>query len=160
LTARVWVNRIWQHHFGTGLVATPSDFGTRAPVPKKLQLLDWLASKLIDEGYSTKAIHRQILLSSTYQQNSTGPEDAAMRQHAIQIDPENQFLWKANRHRLTFEELRDSMLAVSGDLDLSSSGRSPALFTGGDANHRRSVFGFLDRQSLSNVYRAFDFANP
>lgn len=160
LTARVWVNRIWQHHFGTGLVPTPSDFGTRAPTPKHLQLLDWLARKLVDEGWSTKAIHRQILLSSTYQQNAFGPQDMAIRERASQVDPENELIWKMNPHRLTFEELRDSMLTVSGELDLKAGGRGSEVFSAAGTNNRRSVYGFIDRQSLSNVYRVFDFANP
>ncbi len=76
LTARVWVNRVWMHHFGAGLVRTPSDFGLRAEPPSHPELLDWLASRLIDEGWSTKALHRLILLSAAYQQRSDAPADA------------------------------------------------------------------------------------
>ena len=160
LTSRVWVNRIWQHHFGTGIVATPSDFGIRAAAPKQLKLLDWLATRLIESGYSTKVIHREILLSSAYQQRSDGPSDPAMQDRAAQVDPENELIWKGSSHRLTFEELRDSMLAVTGELVRTTGGRAPALFAGPDSNTRRSIYGFVDRQSLSNVYRVFDFANP
>ncbi|WP_437222936.1 PSD1 and planctomycete cytochrome C domain-containing protein [Planctomicrobium sp. SH661] len=160
LTARVWVNRIWQHHFGTGLVPTPSDFGTRAPRPEHLELLDWLATQLIKNGWSTKSIHRLILLSSTYQQQSTGPADIAVLHRAENVDPENRLLWKMNSHRLTFEEVRDSMLAVSGELDLTAGGRGSTLFASPDGPQRRTVYGFIDREHLPDVFRVFDFANP
>lgn len=160
LTARVWVNRIWQHHFGTGIVPTPSDFGTRAPLPTHLALLDWLADQLIESGWSTKAIHRQILLSSTYQQQASGPEDLALRVRAAEVDPENQWHWRMNLHRLTFEEMRDSMLAVTGELDLTSGGPGRPLFDHSDRHRRRTLYGDVDRQFLPAVYRVFDFANP
>jgi len=160
LTPRVWVNRIWQFHFGTGLVPTPSDFGVRAPEPAQLALLDWLATTLIEKNWSTKEIHRLILLSSTFQQAATGPEDLTVRRQAEEQDPENHLLWKKGVHRLTFEEFRDSLLKVSGDLDLTVGGRSSTLFSGGDSNRRRTLYGFIDRQSLPGPYSVFDFANP
>ncbi|OJW14389.1 MAG: hypothetical protein BGO49_28700 [Planctomycetales bacterium 71-10] len=157
LTPRVWVNRIWAHHFGAGLVRTPSDFGIRAEAPSHPELLDWLARKLMDEGWSTKAIHRLILLSSTYRQSSSGggPTDEEARLK----DPEDRLLWRMNSHRLTFEEARDSLLAASGELDRRVGGRGAPLF-GGDGNHRRTLYGVVDRQFLPGVYRTFDFANP
>ncbi|WP_437193138.1 PSD1 and planctomycete cytochrome C domain-containing protein [Planctomicrobium sp. SH527] len=160
LTSRVWVNRIWQHHFGTGIVPTPSDFGIRAPRPEHLELLDWLAQKLIVDGWSTKAIHRVILLSSAYQQGTSGPRDAAKRELAQQIDPENHLLWKKAAHRLTFEEFRDSLLSASSDLDRRVKGRGTDMFAGAGANRRRTLYGYVDRQFLPNVFRVFDFANP
>ncbi len=160
LTSRVWVNRIWQHHFGTGIVPTPSDFGIRAPRPEHLELLDWLAQKLIAEGWSTKAIHRVILLSSTYQQGTTGPSDPAVRDRAIQADPENHLLWKKPAHRLTFEEFRDSLLTASGDLDRRVKGKGTDLFAKAGENQRRTLYGYVDRQFLPSVFRVFDFANP
>src|SRR5439155_963420 len=103
LTARVIVNRVRLHHFGAGLVRTPSDFGLRSDPPTHPELLDYLASYFIDEGWSLKKLHRLILLSNTYQQNNDGETRYA------QIDPDNRLLWKMNRRRLDFEELRDSL---------------------------------------------------
>ncbi|QEH38415.1 Planctomycete cytochrome C [Aquisphaera giovannonii] len=158
LTARVWVNRIWAHHFGAGLVRTPSDFGIRAEPPSHPELLDWLARRLIDGGWSTKAIHRVILLSSTYRQRSNG-SGGASDEVARTKDPENRLLWRMNPHRLTFEETRDSLLAVTGELDPRVGGRGEPLF-GGPENRRRTLYGLVDRQFLPGVYRTFDFANP
>lgn len=161
LTARVWVNRIWQHHFGTGLVDTPSDFGIRAETPSHPELLDWLATQLVENGWSTKHIHRLIVLSNAYQQRSDAPADPAVRARAIQLDPENRLLWRMNPRRMTFEEFRDTALAVSGRLDPRAGGRAADLFAGnGLANRRRTVYGLVDRQFLPSVLRVFDFANP
>ncbi|WP_435020780.1 PSD1 and planctomycete cytochrome C domain-containing protein [Tundrisphaera sp. TA3] len=160
LTARVWVNRIWMHHFGAGLVRTPSDFGIRAEAPSHPELLDWLARRLVDGGWSTKAIHRLILLSAAYQQQSSLPEDAAIRERASKVDPENRLLWRMNPHRLTFEEARDTLLAVTGEIDLRLGGRPSELFPATGTNPRRSLYGTVDRQFLPSVFRAFDFANP
>ncbi|MEQ1830796.1 MAG: DUF1553 domain-containing protein, partial [Pirellula sp.] len=192
LTARVWVNRLWQHHFGVGLVRTPSDFGLRAPTPSHPELLDWLASKLIECDWSTKAIQRIIVNSATYQQSSSrpssnaiGPKDIethesqsqsvhqfqqaqfqqaqfqnAQFQQAMKIDPDNRLLWRFSPRRMRLEEVRDSMLAISGDLDLHPIGKSEEMFGAKDTNFRRTVFGLVDRQFLSGTLRIFDFANP
>jgi len=157
-TTRVWVNRIWAHHFGAGLVRTPSDFGIRSEPPSHPELLDWLASRLVAEGWSTKAIHRLVLLSSTYRQRSDGPPDLAARDRASAKDPENRLLGRMNPHRLTFEEVRDSLLAVSGELDRRMGGRAADLFAG--PNVRRTIYGLVDRQFVPGVLRVFDFANP
>jgi hypothetical protein len=110
LTARVFVNRVWQHHFGRGLVATPSNFGTRGEPPTHPELLDWLAGRFIDGGWSVKALHRLIALSKTYQLASgTDPADRA-------VDPDNRFLSRQSRRRLDAEAIRDALLAVSGRL--------------------------------------------
>ncbi len=111
LTARVWVNFIWQNHFGRGLVATSGDFGVRGSRPTHPELLDWLAVELVRSGWSTKHIHRLILSSKTYRQ-STEPDVKNMA-----IDPENEFLWRWKPRRLEAEAIRDSVLFVSGDLD-------------------------------------------
>ncbi len=111
LTARVMVNRIWQHHFGAGLVKTPNDFGTRGDPPSHPELLDFLAQRFIDSGWSVKAMHRLILTSDAYQRSSTHHDKNA------QVDPPNAWLWKYSRRRLSAEEIRDAVLAVSGDLD-------------------------------------------
>lgn len=155
LTARVWVNRVWQHHFGTGLVRTPSDFGIRANAPSHLELLDYLASEFIAGGWSTKLLHRMILLSAAYRQNSDGPSDASARTVAQELDPENRLLWRSNRRRLEFEAWRDAMLAASGELDLTTGGPGTDLF-----GPRRSVYISIDRQFLPTLLSVFDFANP
>jgi hypothetical protein len=112
LTARVLVNRLWQHHFGKGLVATPNDFGTRGAKPTHPELLDWLAEELVRSGWSIKHIHRLLLLSSAYAQSSRVAADAPGRR----IDPENRLVWHMNRQRLEGEALRDHALYASGDL--------------------------------------------
>lgn len=161
LTARVWVNRVWQHHFGEGLVLTPSDFGIRAEPPSHPELLDWLATEFIRSGWRTKHLHRLIVLSRTYQQSSSGPLDAAQRIQAEQFDPGNRWLWRMPVHRLSFEELRDSWLASAGWLDQQTGGRSTGLFDpSGSGHYRRTLYCLVDRQFLPGVLRVFDFPNP
>jgi hypothetical protein len=151
LTARVWVNRVWAHHFGQPLVRTPSDFGLRSEPPTHPELLDWLAVRFVKDGWSTKKLHRLILLSSAYRQSSADhPENR-------RIDADNRLLWRANRRRLDFEATRDSLLAASGLLDLTMGGRPAKLESG---SRRRTIYGFIDRLNLANMYRAFDFASP
>lgn len=111
LTARVLVNRLWQYHFGRGIVATPNDFGTRGEPPSNPELLDWLASELIRQGWRLKPIHRLIVLSSAYSQSSSVSNPTA-----ASADPDNILLWRMNRRRLEAESLRDAMLAASGEL--------------------------------------------
>jgi cytochrome c553 len=153
LTARVLVNRVWQHHFGKGLVTTPSDFGRRSDPPSHPELLDWLADRFVKNGWSIKQLHRTILLSATYRQSSADRPDAVAK------DPENRLLCKFNRQRLEFEAMRDSMLATAGLLDLRMGGPSvdivkePFVF-------RRTVYGYVERQNLPGVFRTFDFASP
>jgi hypothetical protein len=153
LTARVMVNRVWMHHFGAGLVRTPSDFGTRAEPPSHPQLLDWLAARFVADGWSLKKLHRQIMMSATYQQASAAREQAAAR------DPTNRWLWRMNARRLSFEELRDSLFAVSGDLDIRVGGRPADLFQP-PFMKRRTIYGLVDRQFPADVLRVFDCANP
>ncbi len=111
LTARVMANRIWLHHFGKGLVKTPNDFGTRGITPTHPELLDWLAAEFVEKGWSVKALHRTIMLSAAYQQASGTREDSA------KLDANNDLYWRFDRRRLSAEELRDSLLAASGQLD-------------------------------------------
>ncbi len=158
LTARVIVNRVWTHHFGTGLVDTPSDFGARAETPSHPTLLDWLAARFIEEGWSLKQLHRWIVLSSTFRQSSfasTNPTAA----RAKDIDPDNRLLWRMNPRRLSFEEFRDSLLAASGQLDRSVGGKPSELFKAPFPT-RRTLYGLIDRQFLPSTLRMFDFANP
>ena len=149
LTARVMVNRVWQWHFGTGLVLTPSDFGTRGTAPTHPELLDALAHQFIADGWSLKKLHRRIMLSATYCQSS---QDNATCRAA---DPENRLLWRMNRRRLTFEEFRDALLTTAGRLDDAVSGRPIDLTHAGA--RQRTVFGVVDRVSLPGFYRYFDF---
>ena len=119
LTARVMVNRIWHYHFGRGLVPTPSDFGVRGTAPSHPELLDHLADSFVKNGWSIKQMHRAIMTSRTYR--------LANDEHAANLaaDPENHFLWRANRRRLDAEQLRDSMLVFSGELDRAPGARHP-----------------------------------
>jgi hypothetical protein len=119
LTARVMVNRIWQHHFGRGLVGTPSDFGLRGTPPSHPELLDWLAARFVEGGWSMKNMHRLIMLSRAYQRSSREVADSAA------IDPKNEYLWRFNRQRLEAEIIRDTILAVTGTLDLVVGGPHP-----------------------------------
>ena len=153
LTARVIANRVWLHYFGKGLVATPSDFGLRSDPPTHPELLDYLASTLIEDGWSLKKLHKQIVLSATYRQSSSDRADG------VKADPENTLLWKMPRKRLNFEELRDSLLAVSGKLDRKVGGPSVQGFLEPVAN-RRTLYAHLDRLNVPGIYRTFDFPSP
>jgi hypothetical protein len=161
LTARVWVNRLWQQHVGRGLVETPSDFGTRAAPPSHPELLDWLAAELVGSGWSTKHVHRLIVSSAAYRQRSDAARDEATAARASEIDPGNRLLWRMNPRRLSFEEVRDALLAVGGRLDLTPGGRATDMLAGDGLTHRRrSLYGLIDRQFLPTVLRVFDVANP
>ncbi|HRX82833.1 MAG TPA: DUF1553 domain-containing protein, partial [Pirellulaceae bacterium] len=119
LTARVIVNRVWQYHFGRGIVATSSNFGTQCPPPLHLELLDWLARDFIDHGWSFKHLHKRIMLSAVYQLASDNDEANA------KIDEPNEYYWRFDRQRMDAEAIRDSILAVSGALEAGSPGRHP-----------------------------------
>ncbi len=171
------VNRIWQHHFGRGLVATSDNFGTRGEPPTHPELLDWLAARFVENGWSVKSMHRMILLSDTYQQQ------CAPTPKALQEDPDNHLLSWFGRQRLSAEEIRDAILLISGSLDLSmDSGESsealwqkaevtdqksnvrPNRLTGDDpyytAFRRRTVYMPVVRNSLPDVLALFDAADP
>ncbi len=151
LTARVIVNRIWHHHFGAGIVRTPSDFGFMGDRPSHPELLDYLAARFIERGWSMKALHREILLSAVYRLSA----ERVATNH--EIDPENRLLWRANMRRLDAEAMRDSLLAVSGELDRSAGG-PPVAFS--DAkNVRRTVYGLVSRRKLDGTLSLFDFPN-
>ncbi|WP_406695516.1 PSD1 and planctomycete cytochrome C domain-containing protein [Singulisphaera sp. Ch08] len=152
LTARVMVNRIWEHHFGRGLVGTPSNFGHMGERPTHPELLDHLASRFIALGWSMKALHREIMGSATYQLSGQFDE------RNNEVDPDNRLLWKMNRRRLEVEAWRDSMLAVSGTLDPTIGGPSIALTS--SANKRRTFYASISRHSLDGLLRLFDFPDP
>ena len=147
------VNRIWMQLMGKSLVATPSDFGTRCPEPVQRDVLDLLANHLIQNDWSIKSVQRLILLSATFRQSSV------YRKQPGDVDSANAYYWKYNRQRLDFEPLRDSMLRVSGELDLKMGGKSVEI-TKRPFAKRRAVYGYIDRQDLPNLLRAFDFASP
>jgi hypothetical protein len=157
LTARVMVNRVWMHHFGQGLVKTPSDFGLRAETPSHPALLDWLTTQFITDGWSLKKLHGRILTSKTFRQSSAGDREAD--QHAIRLDPENRLLWRMNQKRLSFEGLRDSMLAASNELDRKLGGKPADLFKQPYPD-RRTLYGLMDRQFFPATLRMFDVATP
>ena len=152
LTARVIVNRVWAGHFGFGLVRTPSNFGSLGERPTHPGLLDWLTVQFVKSGWSLKQLHRRVLLSATYQRSSEFREDN------YKVDGDNRLLWRMNRRRLEVEPWRDSMLAVSGNLDDTFGGPSRNL---ADAkNHRRTLYGFVSRHKLDELLRLFDFPDP
>lgn len=153
ITPRVLVNRVWMHHFGEGFVSTPDDFGMRSEPPSHPELLDYLASRFEGEGWSIKKLHRWIMLSSVYQESS------ANNPRFAQVDPENRLLWRANIRRLEFEPLRDSLLAIGGDLDPTMYGR-PVDIESEPFSTRRTVYGLVDRSDIADVMVNFDFANP
>jgi len=184
LTARVLVNRVWQHHFGDGFVATPDDLGNQSSPPTNQDLLDWLANRFMADGWSIKKLHKLILMSATWQQSSKNNPAFAEK------DPFNQLLWRQNVRRLEFEPLRDSILSIGGELDLTMGGHPVSLedltpppagrAAGGGAqaarqntgqamaaagltmpvSPRRSVYGFVDRGDLADIFTTFDFAPP
>jgi Protein of unknown function (DUF1553)/Protein of unknown function (DUF1549)/Planctomycete cytochrome C len=152
LTARVMVNRVWQLHFDKGLVRTPSNFGARGERPTHPELLDYLARRFIDSGWSLKTLHRDILLSAAYQMGGSFDE----RGH--ESDPENKLLWRMNRKRLEVEAWRDAMLAVAGTLDPKLGG--PSLDLNAPDNRRRTLYGAVSRHELNSLLRLFDFPDP
>jgi hypothetical protein len=158
LTARVMANRVWEYHFGTGIVATPNDFGRMGSRPSNTDLLDWLASRFVENGWHIKPLHKLILLSSAYQQSSISP----IEKTAMEKDSENALLWKFSHRRLEAEELRDAMLSVSGRLNLKAGGPSfmtpidPALVLSLKRpqywvpTHEKSEY---DRRTLYMIYK-------
>jgi len=178
LTARVMVNRVWHHHFGTGLVATTDNFGVRGDRPSHPELLDWLAGEFVKSGWSVKKLHRLILLSATYQQGHRQDDRAA------KLDPNNRLLWHFPRRRLDAESIRDAMLAVSGRLDRTIGGNDSGelLFQEGEVidknrdffrpnrvngdhpvfttSTRRSIYLPVVRNATPDILALFDGADP
>lgn len=170
LTTRVIVNRLWQHHFGVGIVPTPNDFGIQGEPPTHRELLDWLAVQLVENGWSLKHLHRLMVTSATYRQSSrTDPADPnAVR--AREVDPQNQLLWHARRRRLEGEAARDAMLQIAGQLNLRAYGPSarPELPEGISKNYawrpdervedrcRRSIYVLAKRNLRYPLFEAFD----
>ncbi len=164
LTARVMVNRLWQNHFGRGIVATPSDFGAQGTEPSHPELLDWLATEFRARGWSLKAMHRLLVTSATYRQSSVAPAKS------LGVDPDNTLFTRMFRRRLEGEAVRDALLAVSGQLDHRRRGPSvfpdlpPGVETRGgwarsasaEDRNRRSVYVFVRRNLKYPLFDAFD----
>ncbi len=171
LTARVFVNRLWQHHFGRGIVRTPNNFGLKGDAPTHPELLDWLAAEFVEGGWKIKRMHRLLVLSSAYRMDSSHDEAA------FEKDPANDLFWRFEPRRLTAEEMRDSVLAVNGRLHREVGGPSvyppiPALVLKGQsrpgsgwpvspepARYRRSVYIHVKRSLLHPLLEGFDFAD-
>jgi len=164
VTSGVVVNRVWQHHFGEGLVRSPDNFGQLGERPTHSELLDWLALRFVRDGWSIKKLHRLILLSSAYQQSSNAD--------LVPGDPDNKLLWKMNRRRLEAEPIRDAMLATADTLDPKMGGtllnngnftyvnNENSTNTARYDNHRRSVYLPVIRNSVFDFFQVFDFAEP
>lgn len=153
LTARVIANRLWIHHFGKGLVVTPGDWGVRSDPPSHPELLDMMAARLVQSGWSLKALHRDIVMSATYRQESKSTAAGRTK------DPENRWVWRQNRRRLEFEAMRDSMLEVAGQMQPQMDGR-PVNIESEPFSGRRSVYAFIDRNNFSALLRTFDYPTP
>ena len=152
LSARVIVNRVWRHHFGRGLVATPSEFGAMGEAPTHPELLDDLTARFVANGWSLKWLHREILISAAWQQDSLAPK-------AERADPKNRLFARMPRRRLDVEAWRDAMLAVSGLLDRKTGGASELLNS--EKNHRRTLYGtVIGVLSRWSTVRFFNAAMP
>jgi hypothetical protein len=170
LTARVIVNRLWQQHFGRGIVATPNDFGLQGERPTHPELLDWLAAELVENGWSLKHIHRLMVTSAAYRMSSLVEPDEQTATRTAQVDHDNKLFWKANRRRLEGEAIRDAMLQISGELNFEMHGPSarPELPAGVSERYawkpnpepshrnRRSVYVLAKRNLRYPLFEAFD----
>ena len=174
LTARVMVNRIWQYHFGSGLVKTPSDFGSRGQLPTHPELLDWLATRFIESGWSIKQMHQLIMNSQTYHLSSTSApiQPSSLNLHPSTIDPNNELHWRFSRHRLDAESLRDALLMISGELDTSMMNEPHPFppvdkwqftqhhpFRDSYESNRRSVYLMTARLNAKPFFTTFDGAD-
>ena len=173
LTGRVIVNRLWQQHFGRGIVRTASNFGVLGERPTHAELLDWLAAELVSSGWSLKHMQRRIVSSATYRQASQvqSPKSKVQSRDksdfglwtldiglAVSVDPDNKMLWSFPRRRLEVEAWRDAMLAVTGRLDGAIGG--PSLDLASEENRRRTLYGAISRHELNDLLRLFDFPDP
>jgi hypothetical protein len=152
LTARVLVNRVWAWHFGEGIVRTPSNFGFAGAEPTHPDLLEYLAKRFVDGGMSIKQLHRDIMSSAVYQLASSTTTEFD------DVDPDNRYFWRFDRRRLEAEEVRDALLAVSGELDPEIGGPSKPLDAPG--HDRRTLYGEVSRFQLNEYLQTFDFPNP
>ena len=151
IAIRVIVNRVWKGHFGTGIVDTPSNFGVNGERPTNPELLEYLSQWFVDHGLSIKQLHRELMLSTVYQLSSEHS------QASFDKDSGNRLYWRANRHRMTAEQVRDSLLAISGALDQKMGGPSEPLTP---SYNRRTVYGHVSRYRLDDYLSLFDFPSP
>ena len=154
LAARVLVNHVWLRHFDAPLVERTFDFGLRSQKPRHAQLLDWLAVQLMQDGWSLKKLHKRILMSGIYRRSSSSAEASAATRAA---DPDNQTLWHMNARRMEAEVVRDSVLALSGSLDLTTGG-APIEHTQGQTVLRRSLYFRQDKERQMTFLSLFDGA--
>jgi mono/diheme cytochrome c family protein len=179
LTARVMANRVWQHLFGRGLVATPNDFGAQGAPPSHPELLDWLAAELVEGGYRLKALQRTILLSRTYRQSSRTTDAAGLPHAGVATDPDNRWLWRQNLRRLTAEGLRDAMYLAAGELrrgppaagsfypdlgretlaGMSRPGEGYGRSSAAEQSHR-ALYAYRKRGVRAALAEVFDSADP
>lgn len=153
LTARVFVNRIWQQYWGAGLVETADDFGHTGLAPTHPELLDWLAATLVEQNWSIKSLHRLIVLSAAYQQSSNPVKKN------LEIDPGNKLRWRYPLRRLTFEMMHDSLLAVTGQLDLTLGGK-PFPIHSAEFSRRRAIYTLIDRSNFPELFTQYDLPSP
>jgi hypothetical protein len=166
LTSRVMANRLWRWHFGAGILRSTDNFGNLGDRPSHPELLDWLAARFVDSGWSIKSLHRLVMLSSTYQMSTVYNAVAA------ESDPDNRLLWRMNRRRLEAEAVRDSLIFVAGQLDTSLGGTllksnprdyvtsTASIDNTNYATQRRSLYLPVIRSALYDPFQAFDFAEP
>jgi mono/diheme cytochrome c family protein len=153
MTARVLVNRVWQQHFGTGFVSTPDDLGNQSAPPTNPELLDYLSSRFVEDGWSIKKLQRLIMLSSVYQ------EASADNVRYAETDPDDKLQWRYSIRQLDFEQMHDSILAISGTIDFTMGGRPVPIGSEGFAT-RRAVYAFIDRRNPAEILTQFNFPNP
>ena len=163
LTARVLVNRVWMHHFGAGIVSSLDDFGNMSEKPTHPELLNWLAAQFVETGWSIKSLHRKMLTSQAYRQSANpamNPQFANRDDtNPNKIDAGNKYLWRSNLRRLDFESIRDAMILLTGKMDSTVGGR-PVNITDEPISYRRSIYGYIDREHLSDLQSQFDFSDP
>jgi len=163
LTARVLVNRVWMQHFGAGIVSSLDDFGNMSEKPTHPELLNWLAVQFVESGWSMKSLHRKMLTSQTYRQSANpamNPLVASRDQNnPNKIDAGNKYLWRSNLRRLDFESIRDALIMLTGKMDSTLGGR-PVNITDEPLSYRRSIYGYIDREHLSDLQSQFDFSDP
>ena len=153
MTARVLVNRLWQQHWGTGIVLTPDDLGNQSAPPSNPELLDWLAATFVEGGWSIKNIQRVIVLSAAYQQSAQNNPRYA------ELDPDNRLLWRYNLRRLDFEGMHDALLTITGELDPTMGGR-PVLISAEGFASRRAIYTSIDRRNPPELLTQFAFPSP
>ena len=172
LTVRVIVNRVWQYHFGRGIVTTPNDFGLRGQPPTHPELLDFLASRFVEQGWSIKSLHKLILLSHTWQLSSAALDSPVLQAKNVELDPQNELYWHFNRTRLDAEAIRDSLLFIGDDWDESPAGTHPFPppatwgwtqhnpFVANYDSRRRSIYIMQQRLKKNPFLALFDGADP